>query len=86
MLTFAVALNDKGVPVPDIAKKLTIKVGKNAGTSPSSPRSTGHSRKPGPPRPKPTRIRQPEDPLTAEEAELRERFQAQPHPNAETRS
>ncbi|MFD9321282.1 hypothetical protein ACFWDQ_27070 [Streptomyces sp. NPDC060053] len=37
-------------------------------------------------RPKPTRIRQPEDPLTAEEVELRERFQAQPHPNAETRS
>ncbi|GGT68558.1 hypothetical protein GCM10010207_79080 [Streptomyces atratus] len=37
-------------------------------------------------RPKPTRIRQPEDPLTAEEVELRERLQAQPHPNAETRS
>jgi hypothetical protein len=34
MLTFAVALKDKGVPVPDIAKKLTIKVGKNAGKSP----------------------------------------------------
>jgi hypothetical protein len=37
-------------------------------------------------RPKPTRIRQPQDPLTAEEVELRERLQAQPHPNAETRS
>ncbi|MFB7175910.1 SpoIIE family protein phosphatase [Streptomyces sp. NPDC056254] len=35
MLTFAVALKDKGVPVPDIAKKLTIKVGKNAGKHPS---------------------------------------------------
>jgi hypothetical protein len=35
MLIFAQALKDKGVPVPDIAKKLTIKTGKNAGTSPS---------------------------------------------------
>ncbi|MBC3840577.1 hypothetical protein GXW82_10860 [Streptacidiphilus sp. 4-A2] len=35
MLTFAVALKDKGTPVPEIAKKLTIKTGKNAGTSPS---------------------------------------------------
>ncbi|WP_372405435.1 hypothetical protein [Streptomyces luteireticuli] len=35
MLTFAVALRDKGVPVPEIAKKLTIKTGKNAGNSPS---------------------------------------------------
>lgn len=35
MLTFAVALKDKGVPVPESAKKLTIKVGKNAGKSPS---------------------------------------------------
>ena len=35
MLTFAIALKDKGVPVPDIAKKLTIKTGKNAGKSPS---------------------------------------------------
>jgi len=34
-LTFALALKDKGVPVPDIAKKLTIKTGKNAGSSPS---------------------------------------------------
>ncbi|WP_316959508.1 recombinase family protein [Streptomyces sp. TRM68367] len=31
MLTFAVALKDKGLPVPDIAKELTIKTGKNAG-------------------------------------------------------
>jgi hypothetical protein len=35
MLTFAVALKDKGVPVPEIVKKLTIKTGKNAGKSPS---------------------------------------------------
>lgn len=34
-LTFALALKDKGIPVPDIAKKLTIKTGKNAGSSPS---------------------------------------------------
>ncbi|MGW1767504.1 hypothetical protein ACWCQL_26030 [Streptomyces sp. NPDC002073] len=31
----AVALKDKGVPVPEIAKKLTIKTGKNAGRNPS---------------------------------------------------
>ncbi|MFJ8495801.1 recombinase family protein [Streptomyces sp. NPDC094038] len=35
MLTFAVALKNKGVPVPDIAKKLTIKAGKNAGRHPA---------------------------------------------------
>lgn len=35
MVTFAVALKDKGIPVPEIAKKLTIKIGKNAGKSPS---------------------------------------------------
>ncbi|WP_327117284.1 recombinase family protein [Nocardia sp. NBC_01730] len=34
-LTFALALKNKGIPVPDIAKKLTIKTGKNAGESPS---------------------------------------------------
>jgi DNA invertase Pin-like site-specific DNA recombinase len=34
-LLFARALKDKGVPVPEIAKKLTIKTGKNAGKSPS---------------------------------------------------
>lgn len=34
-LTFALALKHKGVPVPQIAKKLTIKTGKNAGKSPS---------------------------------------------------
>ncbi|MFA3843301.1 hypothetical protein [Streptomyces aureus] len=35
MLTFALALKDKGVPIPEIAKKLTVKAGKNAGKSPS---------------------------------------------------
>jgi DNA invertase Pin-like site-specific DNA recombinase len=35
MLIFAIALRDKGVPVPGIAKKLTIKAGKNAGKNPS---------------------------------------------------
>ncbi|MGW1616522.1 peptide deformylase [Streptomyces sp. NPDC002285] len=36
-------------------------------------------------RPKPVRIRQPEDLLTAEEIDLRDRLQSQPHPNAEMR-
>jgi DNA invertase Pin-like site-specific DNA recombinase len=35
MLTFAAALRDKGVPMPEIAGKLTIKSGKNAGKPPS---------------------------------------------------
>ncbi|MFB7109151.1 PP2C family protein-serine/threonine phosphatase [Streptomyces sp. NPDC056291] len=35
MLTFAIALKDKDAPVPEMAKKLTIKTGKNAGKSPS---------------------------------------------------
>ncbi|WP_345584321.1 recombinase family protein [Streptomyces prasinosporus] len=35
MLLFARALKDKGVPVPEIAKKVTIKTGKNAGQHPS---------------------------------------------------
>lgn len=34
-LTFARALRDKGVPMPEIVKKLTIKTGKNAGEHPS---------------------------------------------------
>ncbi|GAA2638535.1 hypothetical protein GCM10009863_64250 [Streptomyces axinellae] len=37
-------------------------------------------------RPKPVRLRRPEDPLTSEELDLRERLQAQPRPNAETGS
>jgi hypothetical protein len=35
-----------------------------------------------PMRPKPVHIRQPAEPLTPEEIELRERLQAQPHPSA----
>lgn len=35
MLLFARALKDKGTPIPEIAKKLTIKTGKNAGKHPS---------------------------------------------------
>jgi len=35
MLTFAAALREKGVPMPEIALKLTIKSGKNAGRPPS---------------------------------------------------
>ncbi|MGW3746799.1 hypothetical protein ACWD62_41365 [Streptomyces sp. NPDC005146] len=93
MLTVAVALGDKGVPVPEIAKKLVIRTGKNAGKTPRSPRSTGRSPKRRTPRttachcgrPKPVRIRRPGAPLTPEEIDLRERLQAQPHPNTEIR-
>lgn len=35
MLAFVPALRDKGVPVPDIATKITIKTGKNTGQHPS---------------------------------------------------
>lgn len=83
---------DKGVPVPEIAKKLTIKVGKNAGTSPSAAslyRALAEAETAAvddgpPPRPKPVRIRRAWEPLMAEEADLRQRLQTQPHPNAET--
>ncbi|MFJ5811222.1 hypothetical protein [Streptomyces sp. NPDC093093] len=87
------SLKDKGVPVPDIAKKLTIKTGKNTGKSPSvaslyralaeaeaAAADDGLSL-----RPKPVHIRLPGEPLTAEEIELRNRLQAQPHPNAKLR-
>ncbi|MFI2316648.1 hypothetical protein [Streptomyces sp. CB00072] len=88
MLTFAVALEDKGVPVPEIAKKLTIRVGKNAGKSPSFAslyralaEAEGTAPDDGLPlRPKPARVGRPEDPLTAEEIDLRERLQAQTPP------
>ncbi|WP_079403953.1 zinc finger domain-containing protein [Streptomyces sp. 3211] len=94
MLTFAVALKDKGVPVPEIAKKLTIKTGKNAGKNPSVAslyRALAEAEEAAaddglPRRPKPVRIRRPGDPLTAEEIDLRERLQSQPHPNSEIRS
>ncbi|MER7776194.1 hypothetical protein ABTZ21_14515 [Streptomyces sp. NPDC096191] len=93
MLTFAVALKDKGIPVPEIAKKLTIKTGKNAGKSPSVAslyRALAEAEETAaddglPLRPKTVRIRRPEDPLTPEEIDLRERLQAQPRPNAELR-
>ncbi|MGW2051793.1 hypothetical protein ACWCPF_42685 [Streptomyces sp. NPDC001858] len=91
MLTFAIALKDKGVPVPDIAKKLTIKTGRNAGKNPSVAslyRALAEAEEAAiddglPLRPKPIHIRWPEDPLTPEEIDLRERLPAQPHPNAE---
>ncbi|WP_393059684.1 recombinase family protein [Streptomyces sp. LN549] len=94
MLTFAVARKDKGVPVPEIAKKLTIRVGKNAGKHPSVAslyRALAEAESAVvdnglPLRPNSVRIRRPEDPLTLEEIDLRERLQAQPHPNAEIRS
>ncbi|MGI8313169.1 recombinase family protein [Saccharopolyspora hattusasensis] len=40
---FARALRDKGIPMPDIVKKLTIKTGKNAGQHPLIARSTAPS-------------------------------------------
>ncbi|MFJ6351001.1 hypothetical protein ACIQKB_16195 [Streptomyces sp. NPDC092046] len=93
MLTFPVALKDKGIPVPEIAKKLTIKTGESAGKSPSVAslyRTLEEAEEAAaddglPLRPKPVRIRRPEDSLTPEEIDLRERLQAQPHPNAELR-
>lgn len=36
------------------------------------------------PRPRRVRIRRPGDPLAADEADLRQRLQTQPHPNSET--
>ncbi|MGS2648623.1 hypothetical protein [Streptosporangium sp. LJ11] len=94
MLIFAVALKDKGVPVPEIAKKLVIKTGKNAGKHPSVAslyRALAEAEDSAtddglPLRPKPVRIRRPGDPLTPEEIDLRERLQAQPHPDTEIRS
>jgi len=35
MLVFARALKDRGIPMPEIARKVTIKTGKNAGSHPS---------------------------------------------------
>jgi DNA invertase Pin-like site-specific DNA recombinase len=90
MLTFAVALKNKGVPVPEITKKLVIKTGKNAGKNPSVAslyRALAETEDAAvddglPHRPKPVRIRRPEDPLTPEEIDLCQRLQTQPHPNA----
>jgi hypothetical protein len=46
MLLFAQALKDKGTPIPEIAKKLSIKTGKNAGKHPPSHPSTAPWQKP----------------------------------------
>ncbi|WP_053662635.1 hypothetical protein [Streptomyces sp. MMG1121] len=91
MLAFAVARKDKGVPVPGIAKKLTLKTGKDAGKSPSVASLYRALAEAGaaavddglPLRPMPVRIRRPGEALTAEEIGLRNRLQARPHPNAE---
>ncbi|MEU6237204.1 hypothetical protein [Kitasatospora sp. NPDC047058] len=86
MLTFAIALKDKGVPVPEIAGKLIIKTGKNAGKHPSVAsvyRALAEAEQDAldapadddlPLRPKPARILRPGEPLTPEEIELRERL------------
>ena len=42
----AQALKDKGTPIPEIAKKLSIKTGKNAGKHPPSHPSTAPWQKP----------------------------------------
>ncbi|WP_235619131.1 recombinase family protein [Embleya scabrispora] len=91
MLTFAIALKDKGVPVPEIARKLTIKTGKNAGRHPSVAslyRALAEAEDAAmddnlPTKPKPVRIRRP-DPLTSEEADLRQRLRAQVLQETET--
>ncbi|WP_207931126.1 recombinase family protein [Streptomyces sp. 8K308] len=54
-LLFARALKDKGVPVPEIAKKLTIKTGKNAGKNPSVASLCARSPTPSRPRHRPGR-------------------------------
>jgi hypothetical protein len=71
--------------VPDIAKKLTIKTGKNVGSSPSVAslyRALAEAEQAAadddlPLRPKPARIRQADEPETPAEAALRERLQDQ---------
>lgn len=73
-LTLTLTLKDKDVPVPDIAKKPTIKTGKNAGKSPSVAslyRALAEAEQTAaddglPIRPKPVRIRHPDDLLTPE--------------------
>ena len=90
----AVALKDKGVPIPEIAKKLVIRTGTNAGKNPSVAslyRAFAEAEEAAaddglPLRPKPVRIRRPGGLFTAEKIDLRERLQAQPHPNTEIRS
>jgi hypothetical protein len=89
MLLFAPALKDNGTPVPGIARKLVIKSGKNAGQHPSAAslyRAFAEAAEAGtaavtddgyPLRPRPARIRQDGEPLTAGEAGLRARLVAQ---------
>jgi DNA invertase Pin-like site-specific DNA recombinase len=89
MLLFAQALKDNGTPIPGIAKKLVIKSGKNAGQHPSvaslyrafaeaGEAQTAAVTDDGYPlRPRPARIRQDGEPLTAGEVELRGRLVAQ---------
>lgn len=86
-LTFALALKAKGVPVPDIAKKLTIKTGKNAGCAPSvaslyrafaeAEAEQGTAAEGTALRPKAARIPQNDEPEAPEHAALRERLQDQ---------
>ncbi|MCX4502179.1 hypothetical protein OG944_04080 [Streptomyces anulatus] len=86
MLTFAVAL--KGTPVPEIAKKLVIKNGKNAGEHSSVAsvyRALADAEEAAaaavddglPLRPTRVQIRRPSDPLTPEELDLRQRLVTQ---------
>jgi DNA invertase Pin-like site-specific DNA recombinase len=88
MLTFAQALKDKGVPVPEIAKKLTIKSGKNKDEHPSVAsvyralaKAEQHDDAPDtgqlPPTPPRTRIRRPGEPLPSEDRDVRDRIIAQ---------
>ncbi|MFF4283380.1 hypothetical protein [Streptomyces kronopolitis] len=94
MLTFAVALKHKGIPVPEIGKKLTIKTGQHAGKNPSvaslypalAEAEEAAADDGLPQRPKPVRIRWPGEPLTPEKIDLRVRLQSQPRPTAEIRS
>ena len=82
-LTFALALKAKGVPIPDIAKKLTVKTGKNAGSSPSVAslyRAFAEVEQPAVDdgvalRPKPARILQDDDPAVIAGTALRDRLQ-----------
>ncbi len=85
MLTFALALRDKGVPVPEIAGKLVIKTGKNAGRHPSAASVYRALAEAGQddltpagdpvPQPRPARLPGKADP------ERRERHQSQPRPD-----
>ncbi|MFI6688504.1 recombinase family protein [Streptomyces sp. NPDC050485] len=87
MLAFAQALKDKGVPVPEIAKKLTIKTGKNKDQHPSvasvyralaeAEQRDAPDAEDLPAAPACTRIRRPSQPSTVEETDLRERIIAQ---------